>query len=89
MGRWGERQSLVGYSDGRRKFGAVAEAIRRVMGDHDGEASPAQDAVRCAEMLGGRVSRFTVGDHLLEHSYGDTARYEWLKRGAYRPRRGR
>lgn len=86
QGRRVERPPLVGYSDGRREFGTVSATIRRVMEEDGGELSPAEVALRCEAILGGRVSRFTVGDHLLKHSGGRDGIYERLGRGVYRLR---
>ena len=70
------QQPLLGYSDGRREFGTVAAAIRRVMEEAGGELQ-VRDVRREAEvLLGGVVSRFTVADHLIKHSTGDTGPYE-------------
>ena len=79
-----ERPPLVGYSDGRREFGTVSAAIRKVMEEDGGGLSPAEVARRCEKVLGGTVSRFTVGDHLLKHSRGDARSYERYGRGLYR-----
>jgi hypothetical protein len=79
-----EATPLLGFSDGRREFGTVAAAIRKVMADAETALSPAAVARRCEEIVGGRVSRFTVGDHPLKHSKTESGIYERLGRGLYR-----
>ena len=80
------REAFRGYSDGRREFGTVSAAIWRVMEEAGGELR-VLDVRRGVEgLLGGPVSRFTVGDHLLEHSGGVDALYERTRRGCYRAR---
>lgn len=81
-----EADPLLGYSDGRRDFGSVSRAIAQVMAEANGELKVIEVTRRVEELLGGRVSRFTVGDHLIKHSEGETSLYLRIRKGFYRLR---
>jgi hypothetical protein len=78
------RETFGGYSDGRRECGSVSGAILEVMSSAPGELKVSDVQARVGELLQGEVSRFTVADHLLKHSQGESRRYERTRRGYYR-----
>ena len=78
--------TTAGWPDGRRKFGTVRDAIVQVLTEAGGELR-ARDIQACVEeLLGGKVSRFSVADYLLVRSKGANPLFERTRRGHYRLR---
>jgi hypothetical protein len=79
-----EVTTTSGWSDGRRKFATVSEAIVRVLNEAGGELRLRDIQQRVESLLDGPVSRFSVADYLGVRSKGTRPLFERTRKGHYR-----
>jgi len=80
--RW-ERRS--GSPGGRRKFGSVSGAVRKVLAEAESEMRVKSIHAEVERVLGGSVSRFSVADYLRRRSKGERPLFVRTHHGHYRP----
>jgi len=73
-----------GWPDGRRRQGSVAGAIIDVLERERFEMSVRAIREQVEQLLGGPVSRHSVGDYLLTRSKGPRPLFERTRYGHYR-----
>jgi len=62
------KKPTAGWPDGRREFGTVSAAILAVLAEADSEMRVKAIHHAVEQVLGGRVSRYSVSDYLLTRS---------------------
>ena len=78
------KQGLAGWSDGRRKFGSVGQAIVQVLARADTELR-VEDIHKSVEyLLGGPVSRSSVKNYLRRGCERRAPLFERVSHGRYR-----
>ncbi len=67
------RQLATGWSDGRRRFGSVRDAIVQVLAKSDSDMAARNIHAEVERILGGQVSRSSVKGYLHEGSRGSVS----------------
>lgn len=78
------RQTPTGWSDGRRRFGSVRDAIVQVLVASESDLSVRDIHTGVERILGGPVSRSSVKSYLHKGSRGNSGVFERPSRGRYK-----
>ena len=78
------RQTEAGWSDGRRRFGSVRDAIAQELARSESDLAVREIHAEVERILGSPVSRSSVKGYLHQGSRGNSGVFERLSRGRYR-----